>query len=84
MSWKAMTDRIQRVARDTFGEEVLYTSYGLMPVHIRAQFQSAHTEVSPETRLPVFTQRPILDIRLGDLQTLPTNQDLVEVGGVPY
>lgn len=79
MSFKALADSVVGLCNSVFGQTVSYTPDEGSPVSIKGVFNYAWIEVEG-----VMTQKPILRIRLADLDEEPGKGDEVEIDEVDY
>ena len=74
--WPALEDRIDRaIVASPLAEPVLYTSFGGTQRAIRATFSTSGVEVDPDTSVVVRANRPMLGVRLSDLEEDPEAGD---------
>lgn len=88
MNWRAATDAILAVSRDTFGELCTYSPAGHASFQLRGIFSSAHVETDPWGRTdqhPGFNSlAPRIDFKRSDLPWEPTSSDTVMVNSKTY
>ncbi len=84
VQWDRLTDMTNRMVTKTFGRAVVYTPSGGGPLTTRAVFDAAHQQIELDDGIAHNTTRPVLHVRLADLDTAPRKDDRVEVQDVTY
>jgi len=85
MSWPGLTDAALETILDVFDEETVEYLYSDLGAHsIRGAFSNAHIEVEGNDGVPVSSVKPILLIKLSELQRDPREGDRVSVNSRIY
>jgi hypothetical protein len=81
MSFSRATDALLKAVNSVFGTSVTYTYLDdeIEPSQIKGVFDNAFVQVGD-----VATRKPILKIRLGDLETDPVEGDTIEINSNTY
>jgi hypothetical protein len=79
MSFKEISQQVVDLCTEVFGQEVSYTPSGGSATDIKGVFDNAYIEVEG-----VVSLRPILKIKLSDLDDAPARGDAVEIDSVEY
>lgn len=79
MSFRTLEDALLTTCNDVFGDDVEYTASGESAVTIKGVFDNAYVDVQG-----VVSLKPILRIKLSDLDASPGKGDSVSISEVDY
>ena len=79
-----MAEMVLGACMTTFGEPVVYTPQGGVPIEISGIYDDLYEAVDPSTQAIVTSEQPILGIKNNTLPQVPRQGDTLTVRGQTY